>query len=111
MKSVFKTIALAAILAVPIASFAAGDAAAGKDVYMKKCASCHAQTGEGKDAIAQPLKIKFKHLGSKEVQAQTDADLKKGIVEGTGKMKAVKDMDAKAIEDVIAFLRTLKAPK
>ena len=111
MKSIFATVVLAATLATPLASFAAGDAVAGKDLYMKKCASCHGQNGEGKDAIAEQLKIKFKHLGSKDVQAKTDADLKKGIVEGTGKMKAVKDMDAKAVDDVLAFVRTLKAPK
>ena len=111
MKSLFAAISLTAILAAPVASFAAGDAAAGKDVFLKKCASCHGQNGEGKDAIAKALKVTLKHLGSKEVQALTDADIKKGIVEGTGKMKAVKDMDAKAIEDVLAFVRTLKAPK
>jgi cytochrome c1 len=49
----------------------------------------------------------MKHLGSKEVQAKKDADLKKDIVEGNGKMKPVKLTDEEAA-NVIAFLRTLK---
>lgn len=88
--------------------FAAGDAAAGKDAYMKKCASCHGQSGEGKDAIAQMMKIKFVHLGSKEVQAKSDADLRKIPIEGIGKMKPVKDMTPQMADDIVAFLRTLK---
>ena len=43
-------------------------------------------------------------LGSKEVQAKKDADLKKDIVEGNGKMKPVKLTDEETA-NVIAFLR------
>ena len=54
------------------------------------------------------LKIKFTHLGSREVQAKSDADLKKITLEGKDKMKPVKDLDEKTAEDIIAYLRTLK---
>ena len=108
MKSIFATFIIATALTVAAISLSAADAAAGKDVYLKKCASCHGQAGEGKDAIAKTLKVEFKHLGSKEIQAKNDADLKKTILEGTGKMKAVKDVDAKQADDVVAFVRTLK---
>jgi mono/diheme cytochrome c family protein len=86
---------------------AASDVAGGKDAYMKKCSSCHGQAGEGKDAIAAMMKIKFTHLGAKEIQAKSDTDLKKIALEGTGKMKPVKDLDDKTAEDIVAFLRTL----
>jgi cytochrome c553 len=86
----------------------AADAAAGKASYMKKCASCHGQAGEGKDAIAKSMKVALKHLGSKEVQALSDDELKKISIQGTGKMKAVKDLDDAAAADIVAFLRTLK---
>ena len=86
----------------------AADAAAGKETFAKKCASCHGADGAGKDAIAKMMKVEFKHLGSKEVQAKSDADLHKVIMDGSGKMKPVKDLDAKAVDDVVAFLRTLK---
>src|SRR5262245_19991182 len=108
MKSIVATLTITAVLSSTAALFAAGDAAAGKDLYMKKCASCHGQAGEGKDAIAKTLKVEFRHLGSKEVQASSDADLKKYITEGSGKMKPVKDVDAKQADDIVAFVRTLK---
>lgn len=86
----------------------AGDVAAGKEVFSKKCASCHGPGGEGKDSIAKVLKIEFRALGSKEVQAKSDAELTKTILEGGGKMKPVKDVDAKTAEDILSYLRTLK---
>jgi len=108
MKRTFAVFCFTALLAAPAAMFAAGDAAAGKEVFLKKCASCHGQNGEGKEAIAKALKVELKHLGSKEVQAKSDPDIKKVIVEGVGKMKPVKDMDTKSVDDSIAFMRTLK---
>jgi len=54
------------------------------------------------------LKVELKPLSSKDVQAKTDADLRKVVLEGSGKMKGVKDVDAKGAEDVVAFVRTLK---
>ena len=111
MKTILATLLFVVVLVTPAAALAAGDAVAGKDVFLKKCASCHGQQGEGKETIAKSLNVKFRHLGSTEVQAKTDADFKKAIGEGTGKMKAVKDLDAKAVDDVLAFVRTLKATK
>jgi mono/diheme cytochrome c family protein len=86
----------------------AADAEAGKAAYMKKCASCHGQAGEGKDAIAKSMKVELRHLGSKEVQALSDADLKKISMQGTGKMKPVKDLDDATAGNIVAYLRTLK---
>ena len=104
-KSIFATMMVLIILSgLPL--FAAGDAAAGKDAYMKKCASCHGPDGLGKDQIAQMMKIKFTPLGAKEAQAKSDAELKKIPIEGTGKMKPVKDIDDKMAEDIVAFVRT-----
>ena len=89
----------------------AADVAAGKDVFGKKCASCHGASGEGKDTIAKMMKVEFRHLGSKEVQAKSDAELMKIILEGGGKMKPVKDVDSKAAEDIVSYLRTLRDKK
>ena len=86
----------------------AADVAAGKDLYGKKCASCHGAAGEGKDSVAKLFKVEMKPLNSKEVQSKSDADLKKIIMEGSGKMKAVQGVDAKGADDVVAFVRTLK---
>jgi mono/diheme cytochrome c family protein len=96
------------ILCFSVSIVLAGDVAAGKDAFSKKCASCHGVGGEGKDSVAKMLKVEFRPLGSKEVQAKSDADLKKTILEGSGKMKTVKDVDAKTAEDIVSYLRTLK---
>jgi hypothetical protein len=54
------------------------------------------------------LKVEMRPLGSKEVQAKTDAELKKIILEGMGKMKPVSGVDAKAADNLVDYLRTLK---
>ena len=97
------------ILVFSVTAVWAADVAAGKELYSKKCASCHGTGGEGKDAVAKLMKVQLPHLGSKEVQAKSDAELKKPILEGSGKMKPVSGIDAKAADDIIAYLRTLKA--
>lgn len=96
------------VLAVPALLLGAGDAAAGKAVYDKKCAMCHGAAGEGKEAMAKMLKVELHPLGSKEVQAKSDPDLKKIITEGTGKMKRVTDLSEADVANVIAYVRTLK---
>jgi mono/diheme cytochrome c family protein len=108
MKSVFLMAVILTFAIYTTSVFAAGDAAAGKTEYAKKCASCHGQAGEGKDAIAKSLKVQLKHLGSKEVQAKSDADLKTISIQGSGKMKPVKDLDEKTADNIVAYVRTLK---
>ena len=93
--------------AVPLCSSGKGDAAAGKAVYTKRCATCHGQEGEGKETIAKMMKVEMHHLGSKEVQAKSDADLQKIATQGTGKMKPVSGLSEKELADLITYLRTL----
>ena len=85
-----------------------GDAAKGKALF-SRCAVCHGESGEGIEAIAKALGAKMPALSSNEVQSLDDAALKKVIFEGKGKMQAVKLANAE-IDDVIAFLRSLKKP-
>jgi mono/diheme cytochrome c family protein len=107
MKPVLALVLTTAVFVYTAPLFAA-DATAGKELYGKKCASCHGAAGEGKAAIAKTMKVELRHLGSKEVQAKSDANLKKDILEGAGKMKAVAGIDANAADDLVAYLRTLK---
>ena len=106
MRTLIAMILMAVVVVYATPMFAA-DAAAGKDVYTKKCASCHGAAGEGKDSVAKLFKVELKPLTSKEVQSMSDADLKKTVLEGAGKMKPIKDVDAKGADDIIAYLRTL----
>lgn len=80
----------------------------GKEVFDSKCKACHGATGQGNPGIAKMMKVEMRALGSKEVQAQSDADLKKIITEGKGKMKPIAGLSAKQVDDVVAFVRTLK---
>ena len=85
-----------------------GDATKGKALF-GRCAMCHGNSGEGNAAIGKALNVAMPDLSSQVVQSLDDAALKKVIVEGKGKMQAVKLSDAEA-EDVIAFIRSLKKP-
>ena len=97
------TISLAASLGLMYAG-----APEGKTVYVAKCQGCHGANGEGKAAIGKMFNVTMPVLGSKDVQAKSDADLKKVITDGHGKMKPVTGMDDKQVADCVAFLRTLK---
>ena len=109
MKRTALTLTTTAALALALTSspLAAADAAAGKQLYAKKCASCHGAAGEGKDTIAKMLKVEMRPLASKEVQAKSDAELIKDMNQGIGKMKPVAGLKDKDHEDIVAFVRTL----
>jgi cytochrome c553 len=97
---------LALLLPLLLMPAAKGDAAKGKTVFAR-CAACHGDSGEGKEAIAKMFGVTIHPFSSKEVQSLDDAALKKVIVEGKGKMRPVALSDPD-VEDVIAFLRSLK---
>jgi cytochrome c553 len=105
-----KLSALATLFVTVSAGFAvaAGDATAGKPVYDKSCKTCHGAEGIANPAMAKAMKVDMKALSSSEVQSMSDADLKKVITEGKGKMKPVKSVAGKDIDNVIAHVRSLK---
>ena len=86
---------------------AAGDAAKGKAEFLQHCAACHGPDGMGKEAVAKMLKTTIPPLSSKEVQALSDDDLTKVIMEGKGKMPAQKSESASDAANLVAFIRSL----
>ena len=54
------------------------------------------------------MKVEIKNLGSADVQALSDADLKKVVTDGQGKMKPIKSVAGKDLDNVIAYVRSLK---
>ena len=89
-----------AMLALPLASFAADQAA---DLFKSKCAMCHGPDGKGKMAGT-------KDLGSAEVQKTSDADLTATITDGKPpKMPAYKGkLTDDQIKSLVAYVRTFK---
>jgi cytochrome c553 len=86
----------------------AADAAAGKAVFDKRCKMCHGADGQGNPGMAKVLGTTIQDLGSPEVQKMSDADIKKIITSGKGKMKPVAGLSDADMDNVIAHIRTLK---
>jgi mono/diheme cytochrome c family protein len=101
---------LFAALVMPASVVAAGkgDAKAGHEVFKAHCQMCHGPEGHGNAALAKMLKTTIPDLSSKEVQALSDAQMREVIEKGKGKMTPVKGVSAADIDNVIAFVRTLK---
>jgi mono/diheme cytochrome c family protein len=89
-----------AMLALPLASFAADQAA---DLFKSKCAMCHGPDGKGKMAGT-------KDLGSAEVQKAPDADLTATITKGKPPKMPAYDgkLTADQIKSLVAYVRTFK---
>ena len=103
-----KLIIIAAIsMAMLVGSLYAG-VPEGKVVFAAKCQACHGPNGEGKAAIAKMFNVTMRPLGSKEIQAKSDAEIRKTVIEGHSKMKPITGLDDKQVADVVAFVRTLK---
>ncbi len=85
----------------------AADVAAGKAAYDKSCKSCHGADGTPNPAIAKMMKVDMRSLGSAEVQGMSDAELKKIIADGKGKMRPM-PAAASSAGDIVAYIRTLK---
>jgi cytochrome c553 len=102
-----KTVAISiAVLALASTAALAADAKGGQAAYDKSCKGCHGAAGVANPAIEKMFPT-IADLTSARVQGQSDADLKKVITDGKGKMKPVKTLTADP-DDVVAFIRTLK---
>lgn len=87
---------------------AAGNPAAGRAVFEKSCKTCHGAAGVANPNIAKMMKVDIKDLGSAEIQKISDEDLKETITKGKGKMKPVRSVAGKDIDNVMAYVRSLK---
>jgi mono/diheme cytochrome c family protein len=86
----------------------AADAKAGEAVYDRSCKSCHGADGAPSPAIAKAMNVQMRDLKSPEVQAKSDADLKKAVTDGQGKMRPIPLVSGAALDNVIAYVRSLK---
>lgn len=86
----------------------AADAKAGQAVFDKSCKSCHGLDGTANPAIAKMFKVDMRDLKSTDVQALSDDDIKKIVSGGKGKMKPVTSVSGAALDDVAAYIHSLK---
>jgi len=105
MRTILTTLTLVCLCGT--ATFAA-DASAGQAVYAKSCKACHGPDGTPNPAIAKMMKVDMKDLKSAEVQAISNDEIKKIITGGKGKMRPVTSVSGAALDDVAAYVHTLK---
>ena len=99
--------ALALVCLSGAATFAA-DAKAGQADYARACKSCHGPDGTPNPAIAKMMKVDMQDLKSAAVQGLSNDDIKKIITEGKGKMRPVASVSGSSVDDVAAYVHTLK---
>jgi len=102
-------LAFSLVSGTPQTSFAALAPAPQKsaeDVYLDKCAVCHAKDGSGNTAKGR--KVKAKDLRSAEVQKMSDKELTDAIANGKGKdMDGFKDeLGMPMVQDLEKYVRT-----
>ena len=99
-------ISLGVIFSVAVA-FAA-DAKAGEAAYTKACKSCHGADGTPNANIAKMMKVEMKDLKAPEVQSMSTDEIKKIITSGLGKMKGISSVKGSAVDDVAAYVKSMK---
>jgi len=105
MRIVLTTLTLAGLSAT--VAFAA-DAKAGQAAYDRSCKSCHGADGTPNPGIVKMMKVDMKDFKSSDVQAMSDDDIKKVITAGKGKMRPVSSVSGADLDNVVAYIRTLK---
>lgn len=100
MRTILTTIAMAALCSA--AAFGA-DAAAGKAVYDKSCKGCHGAGGTPSAGMAKSMNIK-----DFTTTDFSEADIKTAVTDGKGKMKPVASVTGASVDNVVAYVRSLK---
>jgi len=54
------------------------------------------------------MNVQMRDLKSPEVQSKSDADLKKVVTDGQGKMRPIPSVSGAALDNAIAYVRSLK---
>jgi cytochrome c len=93
MKRIAVTLAL---LSLPAAVAFAADAAAGKAIFATKCKACHGAEGAGGA------------MDKASIAGTPAAETKATVEKGKGKMKPVASVSGADLDNVAAFVATLK---
>jgi cytochrome c553 len=101
-----KTIVFLLTAALPLTSFAGGDAAAGKEIAGKVCVACHGADGTKPSAPDQPV------LAGQypDYLARALADYKSGKRENAIMKGMATSLSSQDMEDVAAWFSSQKGP-
>jgi len=105
MRTILATLTLVCLTGAE--TFAA-DVTAGQTAFARSCKMCHGPDGTPNPAIAKMMNVDMKDLKSAEVQALSNDAIKKIITGGTGKMRPVTSVSGSTLDDVAAYIHTLK---
>lgn len=103
-----RTLLALAGVALTVTAAPAANLKAGKATYDISCKSCHGADGTPNAGLAKTLKVEIKDLKSPAVQNKSDDEIKKVITEGTGKMVPVHSVSGMDLDNVVAYVRSLK---
>ena len=80
----------------------------GKEIYQKRCQSCHGPDGNGNAKVAQALKTEIESITTPAILGKPEAELLKAIADGKGKMppfgKVMSEQDQRA---VLSYIKQL----
>jgi cytochrome c5 len=76
-------------------------AADGKATFDAKCKMCHGTDGKGNPGMV-------KAMGVKPIGGTAEADTKAAVTKGKNKMKPIPGVTGKTLDDVAAFVASLK---
>ncbi len=80
--------------------------AGGRDIYIAKCAACHAPDGSGNSTVGRSLRLSDIRPA---IKSMTDVQLRQIVLEGKGKMPPNRKFDDEKVRNLTLFLRDLAA--
>lgn len=98
---------ITAFLATTAGSALAADSRAGAAVFDKSCKMCHGADGAGNPAMAKMFPT-LPNMTTTEFQKKSEEDMKEAVTKGKGKMPASKAVAGADVDNVVAFVRTLR---
>ena len=96
-----KLLAGSAVLFTLAVGSAWADAAAGKATYDAKCKMCHGPDGKGTPGMV-------KAMGVKPITGASADAVKEAVTKGKNKMKPIPGVTGKTLDDVAAYVASLK---
>jgi mono/diheme cytochrome c family protein len=85
-----------------------GTGEVGKEIYQKRCQSCHGPDGKGNAKVAQALKTQIEPITTPAILGKPEAELLKVIADGQGKMppfgQVISEQDQRA---VLSYIKQL----